>query len=261
MNFHPLEYAKSHPWAFGIIVVIGGLIFFKVALGSSSSSSSSDGTAAAPTDAEVTANATIQAAQIAASAQAAQYGAQVSIAQIGAGVQENADNLSADVAKTSLGDQTIVYNNYIQALKETTLGAQNVAITQYGDIVAGLPGVAKKDRGTVLSNLSGGSQPTASAIGAGQAGNSLGGIIGSIGGAASAIGSLFSDQNLKENIQYQGEDPKTGLGIYTYNYRGSKRQRRGFIAQDVAAKRPDMVSVDPSTGYLKVAPSLAIRTS
>lgn len=232
-----ITYMKSHPWATGIIVVVGGLIFIMLTgLGGGGSDTSSDGsTTPKMSDAEIAANAQIAAAQIAATAQAGAAGAAIQQAQIGAGVQMNSDKLSSEVAMRALEVQ--------QALG---LGQQNVDLqTGVASIGAQRDVAVAQINGTVQQ-----SQIQANALLSATKSNNkqktIGGIVGAIGG----IASIFSDQRLKENIVYLGQT-KRGVGVYEYNYKGSDKRRRGVIAQDVMRSRPELVHEDKS-GYLKV---------
>lgn len=71
-----LAYVKAHPWAAGIIVVVGGIIFLSITgiFGSSSANASGEHQ---PSDAEIMANAQIQSAMIGAQAAAAAAGAEI----------------------------------------------------------------------------------------------------------------------------------------------------------------------------------------
>lgn len=76
------------------------------------------------------------------------------------------------------------------------------------------------------------------------------GIGGPVGGfLGSAVGSLFSDARLKENIDYVGE--KDGYPIYQFNYIGAPDLRyEGVMAQDVVSIMPE--AIEYSDGYMKV---------
>lgn len=67
---------------------------------------------------------------------------------------------------------------------------------------------------------------------------------------AGMLGSLFSDENLKENILPVGK-LNDGQKIYSYTYKGDSVPRIGLLAQEVAKVRPEAVHRDPS-GFLKV---------
>jgi hypothetical protein len=64
------------------------------------------------------------------------------------------------------------------------------------------------------------------------------GLIGSLGSAL--ITGAMSDRRVKENIVSEGTKWK-GLDVYTYNYIGDDRRRRGVMAQDVEVKYPHAV--------------------
>lgn len=248
------QYVKEHPWATGIIVIVGGFIFLMIFRGGSSDSSSGGG-ASRPSDAEVAANAQIAAAQIAADAQSAQAGAAVQAAQIGANVQLNSDNKAAEVAMRALEAQQALTSEQISSDERVRANALGT-FSQFS-----------KDKNkqanqlAVVQSVLGTQTPVQYAPGKynamgnstwfPQAGNTAGGIISSIGGLASSLGSIFSDQRLKENIRFIGYDSK-GLGVYEWNYKGSRRKYRGYIAQEVARSHPEAITVDPGTGYWKV---------
>lgn len=252
------QYIKEHPWATGIIVIVGGLIFFMIVRGGGSSASGGTNGVYQPSDAEIAANAQIQAAQIAANAQAQQAGAAVQATQIGANVQMNSDNKAAEV-----------YMAQLNAAKELGLKDidnqwhmydQNINLANAALSVKALNPASRT--AIVQSALAGG-QPVQvqyapskyNAMGNStwfpQAGNTAGGIISSVGGLASTLGSIFSDQRLKENIRFLGYNEK-GIGVYEWNYKGSKKKHIGYIAQDVARSHPEAISVDSGTGFWKV---------
>lgn len=70
------------------------------------------------------------------------------------------------------------------------------------------------------------------------------------GGLFSMAGSIFSDERLKEDVEVIGKTDD-GLKIASYRYKGDDRPQIGFIAQDVAAKKPHAVKRHPS-GFLMV---------
>lgn len=225
-------YMKEHPWATGIIVVVGGLIFILLTgLGGGGGESSDGSSTPKMSDAEIAANAQITAAQIAAQAQASAAGAQIQQAQIGAGVQMNSDKLAAEVAMRGLEVQ--------QALGLGQQEVDKVSVNAQKDVtIAGINGQVQQQQiqaNTILGvTKSNNKQKTTS------------GILGAIGG----IASIFSDQRLKENVRFLGTNNR-GIGVYEFNYKGSDKTRKGYIAQDVMRTRPDLVREDKS-GYLKV---------
>ena len=230
-----VEWAKSHPIATGAIVIIGGIIFIVIVRGGSSGSSN---TASGPSDTQIMADAQIKAAQIAASAQAAQAGAAVQAAQIGAGVQINSDNKAAEV-----------YMAQIQAQKDLGMGLVQAEQAKADVVKSTLPLVKQKNRDDVLQAYLTGqlyhhqydNNP----------GNSVGGILSGAGSAIKSLGSIFSDERLKENIRHIGYD-KRGRDLYEFNYKGSSRKRIGHIAQAIERSEPDKVFHDKRTGYKRI---------
>lgn len=246
-----MEYAKSHPWATGIIVVVGGFIFIMIFKGGGSSSGG--GNASRPSDAEIAANATIQAAQIAATAQGTQASAAVQAAQVGAGVQMNSDNKAAEVAMTQINAQKDLGLEYLHgqesvaAAYEATRSAALQSLAQ-----GGFGKYGSVEKANAIASVASG-QPVQSTPNNNNSKGTLEQIFGS-GGIISTIGSIasiFSDMRLKEHIVLLGYD-KNGNGIYEYNYKGSNTRHRGVIAQDVMRSHPEAVSIDPGTGFWKV---------
>ena len=234
-----LQYAKSHPVATGAVVIIGGIIFIMIVRGGGSTSSAPSG----PSDAQVAAQASLQAAQI-------QANAGVQAANIGAGVQLNSDNKAAEVAMRQIEAQ--------QKIAEETIAAQSSAVNQSiqaeearnSGILSVINSLGKKRKNRAIQSFITGQvvQPQ------NNGGNSAAAIIGSLGGAfgsaASGLTSIFSDQNLKENIRYVGTDAK-GRNLYEFNYRGSKTKRIGHIAQDIARAEPEKV-ITGKDGYQRI---------
>ena len=73
--------------------------------------------------------------------------------------------------------------------------------------------------------------------------------IGNLAGAAG--GWMFSDEDLKTDIQDTGLDTPDGIDIKTYRYKGSPMMQLGVIAQEAEKVRPDAVRMHPS-GYRQV---------
>lgn len=61
------------------------------------------------------------------------------------------------------------------------------------------------------------------------------------GAGIGAIGALFSDERLKENLVQIGTHSKLGIPIYTYNFKGDDTRHVGVLAADVAAIKPSAV--------------------
>lgn len=92
-----------------------------------------------------------------------------------------------------------------------------------------------------------------------QQGDSLGGILGGVGGLAMGLGKsglgLFgsSDRRLKQDIELVGRDERTGLNLYEFSYIDDPDMRRyvGVMADEVIAYDPRAVSFDEH-GYARV---------
>ena len=145
---------------------------------------------------------------------------------------------------------------------------------------------AQQDIGS-LTNLSTIGQNSAALTGAQtqQGANNLTGIMGQLGNAqaAGAVGQAnaqaqgasnamsligtaasiyFSDERLKENIQYSHtidhEKVIGGIDIHTWDWTDEAKwivgdqQTEGPIAQELMKTNPEMVITDPETGYLQV---------
>lgn len=61
-----------------------------------------------------------------------------------------------------------------------------------------------------------------------------------LGGGMAGLGLLFSDIDLKENVEKVGE-LDDGQKVYTYNYKGDNTPQLGLIAQEVLEHEPDAV--------------------
>jgi hypothetical protein len=72
---------------------------------------------------------------------------------------------------------------------------------------------------------------------------------GGIGSIIGAIGGLFSDEDLKENIEYVGEE--NGHGLYEFNYIDDPVRYVGVLAQEVEQTNPEAVFID-DLGYKRV---------
>jgi hypothetical protein len=74
-----------------------------------------------------------------------------------------------------------------------------------------------------------------------------GSVLGAAGGAG-GFGKLFSSDERMKNVKAQvGTDPKTGLPLYAYDYKGDEGNTQvGPMAQDVEQVRPDAVATMPN---------------
>ncbi len=88
-----------------------------------------------------------------------------------------------------------------------------------------------------------------------QSGDTFGGVLGGLGGAAAGLAKMglkFSDPRLKEAVVRVGTDEKTGLTLYEFSYLGAPQIRYvGVMADEVQQKYPDAVSTDGS-GFMRV---------
>jgi len=87
--------------------------------------------------------------------------------------------------------------------------------------------------------------------GGGMFGGGVAGLFGGGGGGGGgfggAIGNMFSDIRLKENIDRVGISP-SGIPIYEFNYIGDDARYSGAMAQDLLGT--DAVSIDESGFYM-----------
>lgn len=90
-----------------------------------------------------------------------------------------------------------------------------------------------------------------------QQDDSLGGILGGVGGLAMGLGKSglgwVSDRRLKQDIELVGRDERTGLNLYEFGYIDDPDMRRyvGVMADEVIAYDPRAVSFDEH-GYARV---------
>lgn len=238
-----VEYAKSHPWISGIVIVVGGIIFIMIVRGGGSGGGGGSSVSVPrASDAEISAGAAVQVAQINAQAMAAQAGAATQAANIGAGVQMNSDNRAAEVALRQ-----------IEAARDMGIAEvtqeYNIQTQRFNSVIGALSTVKKKNRDDVLKSLVTGEY--------GYAGKPsstierIGNASGQVANAAKTFASIFSDSRLKENIVYRGLDGN-GRRVYDYNYAGSTKTRRGYMADDLAISEPNMVKVHRGSGYLMI---------
>lgn len=245
-----VEYAKTHPYATGTVVIIGGILFIMIVRGGNGSNSDAP---SGPSDAQIAAQAGLQAAQI-------QAQAGIQAAQIGAGVQLNSDNKAAEVALEQLRTQKAIYTKYFASQTDTAKAAIDAEVRAKSAAIAGIANSSAKGRykAAGIDAIITGQNTFQFSGNAGSSGG-LGSILGlgGIGGVLSGIGSIFSDERLKENIAWIGHD-KNGRNLYSYNYRGSKTKRVGYIAQDIARAEPDKITTGKG-GYSRIVNLLPPR--
>lgn len=71
------------------------------------------------------------------------------------------------------------------------------------------------------------------------------GLMSLAGGALGLLPFMFSDRNEKTDIKKLGKDPKTGLDMYAYRYKGDPKSYPkvvGPMAQDIEKKNPGAVN-------------------
>lgn len=86
-----------------------------------------------------------------------------------------------------------------------------------------------------------------------------GGLLAGLGalGKAAPFFSLLSDERAKEDIRPVGK-LDNGLTVHAYRYKGDPTPQIGLLAQEVAEKRPEAVTMG-GDGLLRVAYDLAVK--
>ena len=151
------------------------------------------------------------------------------------------------------------YSNYVTQLQPYLTGAENVAggisgvAQNLGNQQAGVENQLTQNQLGLLGGI-GNAQASASLANQAQSqnwltggGKAIGGLLssptsGTVGSSLmSGIGSIFSDERLKEDIQTVGE-LFDGTNIYRYRYKGDPVTRIGVMAQEVQETNPDAVT-------------------
>lgn len=165
------------------------------------------------------------------------------------------------------GKQLIDLSNYNQGLASTTyqnavnnlmpfLSSSNTAAGGIGSLYSGLgnatagqydslanlnytasTGIGNANANATLAQNQANQNQWGALSGLASAGSNL---LGSSGGIAGLM-SIFSDENLKENIEPVGK-LYDGTNVYRYNYIGSLIPHIGVMAQEVERDRPDAVT-------------------
>lgn len=126
------------------------------------------------------------------------------------------------------------------AMKALSDNSQGIADNKLNELLANLFNFSNQglNAGQLItgagqySKSSGTSQSTGQSTGSGSSNNGMGSFLGSV------IGAAASDRRLKENIVKVGE-LSDGLGLYEYNYKGTKKTIRGVMADEVQRLRPE----------------------
>jgi hypothetical protein len=68
-----------------------------------------------------------------------------------------------------------------------------------------------------------------------------------------AVGKIFSDERMKTDIKPLGGKNVLGLTTYEYRYKGDKKKRKGYMAQEVAEVLPEAVEEVSHNGKKRLA--------
>jgi hypothetical protein len=74
-------------------------------------------------------------------------------------------------------------------------------------------------------------------------------VAGAAGGILGGV-AAFSDPRLKDNVEKVGNDEKTGLNLYEFNYKWDERRFVGVMADEVQELYPEAVGEEQ--GFLTV---------
>jgi hypothetical protein len=304
---NPIEWAKANPIPATLIVGVGGVVVF-VILSSSGSGGVAATSVSGPSDAQIAAEAQLQALRIQGADAASARQAQVQLGQFERDIEleqtraslsaiesnnetslavetirstrdQNLARLNADVSMRGFAAQELVAGyeyqaaarqseaqleaarlNTSAAVQITTINNQNQLdlariqqettvseigrdVTMNRDNIGGLVTIANVNAQTQtqVAQLESSTAIQAAQIQANAArrANRDNGIFSAIGSIAGVVGSIFSDQRMKSNIRYEGEEPNTGLPLYSYTM--GDEWRLGFMAQDIALHYPDAI--------------------
>jgi hypothetical protein len=156
-------------------------------------------------------------------------------------------NQALALQKNASGLASQNYNSYVSQL-QPYLGASQSAAGGIAGVQTGLANQTNANYGT-LANLNYGADTS---IANAQASADLANQsmdMNLLGGGINLVGSIFSDERLKESIEPVGE-LYDGTNVYRYRYKGDDTPRIGVLAQEVEKTRPDAVS--EHGGYLAV---------
>jgi len=161
---------------------------------------------------------------------------------------------NAPVKPTNHGSQTIDDFGKLVDIGAKIAGGMNQGGRIYRDLGGGMP--YSNDQ-SIVPQQDAQQHQLMTAQGIGSGGGGAGKAIGSIAGLASslipgggivkkglgAIGKLFSDERMKENIRPIGE-LFDGQKVHSFNYKGDPRTQIGLIAQEVEHHSPHAVDHD-----------------
>lgn len=251
------EFRASHPIVFWLLVIGGGLIvlwaiFSRAGGGGASTYAAATG----PSDAQVNASAAIQAAQIQSQSDAAaradafalqeeQLGVAFHIAQMDNARGTHADDLNYQLGIANINAQTQQIGIAGEVQKAIATLDANTQIEQIH---------AYRDTSLAVTNAQ---------VAINQANNKTArksSSDGLLGGIIGGIASIFCDERLKADIQFEYVDPETGLRWYSFNYSRSAQKRFGLpserrigvLAQELLDTRYAYALTKDRTGYLRV---------
>ncbi|WP_445222259.1 tail fiber domain-containing protein [Bradyrhizobium sp. Pa8] len=126
----------------------------------------------------------------------------------------------------------------------TYTGLGNATAGQYNNLAnlnyTGATGIGNANANAILAENQANENQWGLLSGLASAGSKVLGSSGGLSGLAGAL-SVFSDENLKENIEPVGK-LYDGTNIYRYNYIGSLIPHIGVMAQEVERDRPEAVT-------------------
>jgi hypothetical protein len=152
-------------------------------------------------------------------------------------------------------------------LATSAMGTGLAAANGMSGSAAGMINTNNSTFGSTMSGMSAGiSGANTNAANSIRASENQGDMMGSIIGAGAQLGAAYmtggaslaagSDRRLKTNIQKVGRDVRTGLSIYTFEYKTEPGVLyEGVMADEVQAKFPDAVVTDQN-GYMSVIYSM-----
>lgn len=158
---------------------------------------------------------------------------------------------SGSVEPTNSGSETIKDLGQIVKIASSVAGMMNQGGRIHRDMGGGMP---YSSGDSIVPESSSQPRQLMTAQGDGGGGGGTGKAIGQIAGLASslipgggivkkglgAIGKIFSDERMKENIRPIGE-LFDGQKVHSFNYKGDPRTQIGLIAQEVEHHRPHAV--------------------
>jgi hypothetical protein len=249
-------YVKAHPVQVGAVVVIGGIVFLAltgvVGGGSSSAAASDNG----PSAAELAAQSQLQLAQIQAGAQNNALNEQLQEATLNYQYQMASLAAQSDLGLKQIQSNEVLETNQtaaeLEALKAQLSSSDSQAKIN-ADLQLGIISTvtnAQTATQQIAANAQIAQAQAAASASNKKSRNSL------LGGIASGIFGLFSDRNLKRDIEQIGT-LESGIGLYSYRYEWSDDYHIGVMAQELASVNPG--AVFDRNGHLMINSQAPIR--